>query len=149
MNQLDMFSHQAELPMAMPAPVAGLLAEPAPAAAPEPVPAAVLRRLGGMPAGVYRKWERAGTDEVLEAMLAVAQARPGEWLTSSAFDAVLEQFDISSQRMRPLLKLVLAGKLDQRFFYFGARKPGPDYLGFRYEWRFHPPIAENPPTPSN
>lgn len=50
MNQLDMFAHQAELPMAMPAPVSGLLLE-AMAAAPstpvlEPAPPAPPARPG-------------------------------------------------------------------------------------------------------
>jgi hypothetical protein len=88
-----------------------------------------------MPRSVVDKWERAGTPEVLEAVLEVAKARPGEWLDSTAFEAVYQRFDISSQRFRPMLKLVLAGQLDEHKFYFGATRPGPGYEGFRFEWR--------------
>ncbi len=53
MKQLDMFQHQAELPVPMPAPVRGLLAEVTPAAAQVDRAIPVLRERPGQPAVRY------------------------------------------------------------------------------------------------
>lgn len=94
----------------------------------------------GMPTGVRLKHERARSPEVSAALLEVAQARPGEWLTSRTFEAVFQRFDISCARGTAIGQLVRARQLDERRVYFGkgigAEQPGsPNYQGFGHEYR--------------
>lgn len=75
MKQLDMFSHQAELPVPMPAPLAGMLLE-AMAAAPstpvlEPAPRPAVR---GRPEVAYRHPENPG-------MAWTGRGKPPRWVT--------------------------------------------------------------------
>lgn len=99
---------------------------------------APVHRVGGAPATVAAKWERAQTEEVRQAYLDVAHAHPGEWLDHRAFQEVRERYDLTSCWSRPLYYLVHAGLLEQRNVYFGSERPGPDYTGFHNEWRAAP-----------
>jgi hypothetical protein len=95
----------------------------------------------GVPRGVAAKMERAQTDEVRQAYLAVARARLDEWLDHRAFQEVRERYDLSSCWSRPLHHLVHVGLIEQRNVYHGAERPGPGYTGFHNEWRAIVPAA--------
>lgn len=99
----------------------------------------------GVPPSVRRKYERAATPEVRAAFLAVAQARPNEWLSSWAFRAVIDKYDIGCCFGRVLWHLEQQGAIVTRKVYFGkgidAERPGsPNYQGFGHEYRF---VAKN------
>lgn len=97
----------------------------------------------GMPRSVAEMHVRAGSAEVVAAMLEVAKARPGEWLTYAPFESTIKRFNISSCRARPMYQLVQAGELEERRVYFGTREVGPGYKGFGHEWRYTPKAAAN------
>lgn len=106
-----------------------LFAEPAPK-----------ERRCGMPLGVQRRWELAFSEQVKRELVAVATARPGEWLEWGAFTAVRERYQIGFCMGHVLSSLVREGRLAERRVYFGkgidADRPGsPNYCGYGSEWR--------------
>ena len=104
------------------------------------VPVSVPKPSYGVPPGVRQRWDRAMQPDVAEAALAIAAARPGEWLTWSAFRAVIDKYQIGFCFGQVLARLVRAGQIEERKVYFGrgvsAEKPGsPNYEGFGHVWR--------------
>jgi len=78
--------------------------------------------------------------DVADEVLAIAKARPAEWLTWCAFRAVIEKHHIGFCFGQVLGRLVRAGQLEERRVYFGrgigAEKPGsPNYEGFGHKWK--------------
>jgi hypothetical protein len=112
--------------------------------APEPAPA---RRLSGMPPCVERMWERALAPEVRQEVMAIATARPDEWLRSRCFRAVIDKHDISSCFGHVLHGFVREGLLQSRPVYYnkgiGGDQPGSGhYQGYYNEWRAMPPAIQ-------
>jgi hypothetical protein len=95
----------------------------------------------GMPRVVAEKINRAQADEVQQAYLAIARARPDEWLDYRSFRAPRERYNLTSCWSRPLGLLVRAGLIEDRRVYSGSETPGPDYTGFHNEWRAVAPTA--------
>lgn len=106
--------------------------------APEPV-----RRIGGGPPEVQRRFELAFTEPVKLDLLAVAAARPDDWLRWDDFRAPMEKYKIGFCMGHVLSQLVREGRLQERPVYYGkgleADRPGsPDYQGYRHDWKAIP-----------
>lgn len=105
--------------------------------APEPV---FEPKTGGGPPGVQRRFALAFTEPVKLELLAVAAARPDEWLAWRDFRAPMEKFQISFCMGHVLHALVREGRLQEQVIYLGtgigAEKPGSsDYKGFKCNWK--------------
>lgn len=108
--------------------------------------APVKRRLGGGPPDVQRRLELAFTEPVKQELLAVAVARPDDWLKWNDFRAVMEKHKIGFCMGHVLSHLVREGRLQEKAIYFGkgleAERPGsPDYMGYTHNWKA---AGENP-----
>lgn len=109
--------------------------------APEAPPAsAAPLRVGGGPASVQRRFALAFSESVKLELLAVAAARPGEWLQWSAFSGPREKHQIGFCMGHVLHALVGEGRLQERAIHFGSgigtEQPGaPGYQGSMCEWR--------------
>lgn len=98
------------------------------------------RRLGGGPPCVELMWERARSPDVEIETLAIAAARPDEWLSWNDFRAVIEKHKIGSCFGHILFGYVRAGKLLEKKVYngkgIGAEQPGSEnYRGYYCKWR--------------
>ena len=103
-------------------------------------------RVSGRPRGVERRWNLAFSEPVKLELLAVAAARPDEWLGWGAFDEVRERHQIGFCLGHVLGVLVREGRLAEHVVYTGkgidAERPGsPNYQGFDTEWRAVAPAA--------
>lgn len=97
-------------------------------------------RLGGGPPGVQRRFQLAFTEPVKLELLAVALARPDDWLKWPDFRVVMEKHQIGFCMGHVLGQLVREGRLQEKKVYFGngleADRPGsPDYKGYRTDWK--------------
>ena len=111
-------------------------------------------RTSGRPPGVERRWNLAFSEPAKLELLAVAAARPAEWLGWSAFDAVRERHQIGFCMGHVLGALVREGRLDERKVYcgkgIGAERPGSaSYQGYYNEWRAIAPTNNNDKEPQH
>lgn len=102
-------------------------------------PAPAVRRVGGRPPDVERRWNLAFSEPIKLELVEVAAGRPGEWLDWSAFSGVRERHQIGFCMGHVLYALVREGRLLERTIYLGkgigAEQPGsPAYQGFTNEW---------------
>jgi hypothetical protein len=104
------------------------------AAAPAPV------RHSGMPPCVERAWERAYSDQVTAEVLAVAAARPEEWLGWNDFRSLIRQHDIGCCFGHAIGAIARRGLLQERKVCLGkgigAAQPGSgNYQGYTCQWK--------------
>lgn len=102
------------------------------------VPDALVPRIVGMSPDA--RFELAFTEPVKLELLAVAAARPNEWLGWDVFRAPMEKHQIGFCMGHVLFSLVRAGRLEERPVDFGkgigAEQPGSgNYQGYKNEWR--------------
>lgn len=103
--------------------------------APEPV-----RRIGGGPPEVERLSDLAFSEPVKLELLAVAAARPDDWLRFADFRVPMDRYKIGFCMGHVLGKLVREGRLQEKKVYYGkgieADRPGsPDYQGYTHAWK--------------
>lgn len=105
----------------------------------EPEKPAEVRAYAGPP-GVQRRMEFAFTEPVKLELLAVAAARPDEWLDWKDFAGPRDKHDIGFCMGHVLFALVREGRLQEKHIYLGkgleADRPGsPDYHGYKSNWK--------------
>lgn len=98
------------------------------------------RRIGGGPPGVQLLIARAFTEPVKLELLAVATARPDEWLEWRAFRVPMDKYQISFCMGHVLSALAREGRLQEKVVYLGtgidADRPGaPGYRGYTCNWK--------------
>lgn len=104
-----------------------------------PVPARSERPCG-MPPGVFARWELAYSPKVKAELVAVATARPVEWLEWRDFREVMDKYKIGFCMGHVLGHLVREGRLEEKKVYLGkgigAEQPGSgNYQGYTHNWR--------------
>lgn len=100
---------------------------------------AEVRAYGGPP-GVQRRSELAFTEPVKLELLAVAAARPDDWLVWNDFAGPRDKHGIGFCMGHVLYALVREGRLQEKHIYLGkgleADRPGsPDYQGYTSKWK--------------
>jgi hypothetical protein len=93
------------------------------------------RRLGGMPASVRQRWERAMEPDVAQAFLAILLAQPGKWLGGRDFRSVIDQYRVGFCYAAVLGRLERAGLVESKRVYFGKDPDKDNGLGYCSNWR--------------
>lgn len=109
----------------------------------QPIP---VRRLGGWPPDVERRWNLAFSEPLKAELVARLNERTGQWLTWRDFDDIRERHQIGFCMGHVLYGLALAGRAMKKDVYYGAERPGDPfkpYLGFYSIWS----SAEHGPAP--
>jgi hypothetical protein len=100
----------------------------------------VTRRVGAGPPEVERLSNLAFSEPVKLELLAVAAARPDDWLRWGDFSGPMENHKIGFCMGHVLGQLVREGRLQEKLVYYGkgleADRPGsPDYMGYTHNWK--------------
>ena len=103
---------------------------------PDPAPST---RPCGMPPGVHARWELAYSPKVKAELVAVATARPGEWLEWRDFREVMERYEIGFCMGHVLGHLARTGLLKHKDIPLGkgigAELPGSEnFRGTKSNW---------------
>lgn len=116
----------------------------------QPVP---VRRIGGQPPGVERRWNLAFSEPVKAELVVRVNERVGLWLSWSDFADIREKYKIGFCLGHVLHGLVRDGRAVEKKIYFGAERPGDpfkEYLGYTtvYSSAEHGPAPLRPHLPS-
>jgi hypothetical protein len=108
---------------------------------------APVRRVGGAPPDVQRRWDLAFSEPVKAELVARLNERRGQWLAWSDYADIRERHQIGFCLGHVLGSLAREGRALVKQIYYGAQRPGDPlkpYLGFNsvYSSVEHGPAPE-------
>jgi hypothetical protein len=105
-----------------------------------------VRRLGGRPRDVERRWNLAFSEPVKAELVACLNERIGEWLIWHDFDDIRERYKIGFCLGHVLGGLVRDGRAVEKKIYFGAERPGDPFKPYLGSTSVYSSVEQGPPT---